>query len=192
MSQQARKVFDIEEQKAEDVLAAIKVVQPVLSIIREWGGKTQEYTKLTEDNSRLSNEIASIKHVVGLTCTLSTLAEELCEILDNKTLVYKESIKKEEELKNICSDMEKEVLLYQEYAKLFSWIDRSTIEKLLNLSHFSEKEEYLSMMFLLLNAGISHHNLEPLKWSKFTDRSYYIRLNGGWNWMLEKLMANEL
>ena len=39
MSEQARTVFDIEEQKAKDVLAAIKVVKSVLPIIREWGKK---------------------------------------------------------------------------------------------------------------------------------------------------------
>lgn len=191
MSEQARKVFNIEEQKAKDVLAAIKVVQPVLSLIREWGKKEQEYKQLSEDNKKLSEEISSVKHTVRLTINGSDLERQLTIILKDKSSEYEESSKREAELKCICDKLEREVLLYQEYAKMFSWIYKSIIEKVLELNTFLDKEEYLSMMFLFNNAGISNYNLEPLKWSVFKDKSYNIRFTCGWNWMLNKLKQNE-
>lgn len=195
MSEQARTVFNIEEQKAKDVMAAIKVVQPVLSIIRKWGKVTKEYTQLTEDNLKLSEEIASIKKVIELTCSGLSLEEDLNKILNNKSSEYEKSKKREEELKKISSDMEKDVLLYQEYAKLFNWIDHCIIEKVLNLHNYEDKEEYLSMMFLIFNAGISEQNLYPLKCCTMLrekHQHYYVRVNCGWNWMLNKLLLNEL
>lgn len=192
MSEQARKVFDIEEQQAKDVLSAIEVVQPVLSIIREWGKITKEYTKLTEDNVKLSEEIASIKKVIGLTCSGLSLEKDLMQILNNKSSEYEKSKKREEEFKCVYDNLEKEVILYQEYAKFFNWINKSIIEKVLNLRNFEDKEEYLSMMFLFLNAGISDYYLEPLKCSMFSERHYYIKVSGGWNWMLDRLLLNEI
>ena len=191
MSQQARTVFNIEEQKAKDVLAAIKVVHPVLAIIREWGVKEKDYEKVSEYNVELSKQMDSIATVCGLACKGLPLEQKLSQMLKNKASEHNETCKRESELKRICDDLEGEVVLYQEYAQMFSWIDKSIIEKVLHLSNFEDKEEYLSMMFLFLNAGISDYNLEPLKWSVFNERSYYIRLSSGWNWMLEKLKANE-
>lgn len=191
MSEQARTVFNIEEQKAKDVLAAIKVVQPVLSLIREGGKIKKEYAQLKEDNVKLSEEMASIKKVIELTCSGLALEKDLMQILNNKSSEYEKSKKREEELKCIYDNMKKEVTLYQEYANLFNWIDKSIIEKVLNLNNFEDKEEYLSMMFLFLNAGISDYNLEPLTCSMFRERYYYIPISNGWNWMLNKLLLNE-
>lgn len=90
--------------------------------------------------------------------------------------------------------MERELILYREYAKLFNWIDISVLERVLNLNNFEDKEEYFSMMFLLLNADISVYNLEPLR-CFINKEGYYANVlisSRGWNWMLEKLMANEL
>lgn len=194
MSEQARQVFNLKEQKAKDVLAAIQVVKPALSLAREWGRKTIEYTQLTKDNARLANEIESIKHVISLTSTGSTLAEELKEVLNEKSSEHEASLKKEEELKKIYEDMEREIILYQEYAKQFDWIDQNILRLVLKLNNFEDKEEYFSMMFLLLNANISEFNLEPLCYF-INKEGYYANVlisSRGWNWMLEKLVANEL
>lgn len=194
MSEQARKVFNIEEQKAKDVLAAIKTVQPVLSIIREWGVKEQEYKHVSENNKKLSEEISSLKHVIGLTCKGLDLEKDLSEILETRSSEYEVSLKGEAELKCICDKLEGEVLLYQEYAKMFSWIDKDIIEKVLNLNNFDDKEEFLSMMFLFLNASISYYNLKPL--NLFIGKEgYYTNVflsSGGWNNMLEYLKSNKL
>lgn len=99
MSEQSRKMFDIDEQKAKDVLAAIQAVKPVLSLAREWGIKTRTYTQVTEDNERLSEEIESIKYVIGLTCTGSMLAEELNKVLNEKSSEYEASLKKKKNLR---------------------------------------------------------------------------------------------
>ena len=194
MSENARTVFNIEEQKAKDVMAAIKAVQPVLSLIREGGKVKKEYTQLREDNVKLSEEIASIKKVIELTCRGLSLEKDLMQILNNKSSEYEKSKKREEELKCIYDNMGKEVTLYQEYANMFNWIDKSIIEKVLNLSNFEDKEEYLSMMFLFLNAGISDYYLEPLNCFMFKE-GYYLNCfmsSGAWNWMLNKLLLNEL
>ena len=194
MSENARTVFNIEEQKAKDVMAAIKAVQPVLSLIREWGKKEQEYKQLSEDNKKLSEEISSVKHTVRLTINGSDLERQLTIILKDKSSEYEKSKKREEELKCIYDNMGKEVTLYQEYANMFNWIDKSIIEKVLNLSNFEDKEEYLSMMFLFLNAGISDYYLEPLNCFMFKE-GYYLNCfmsSGAWNWMLNKLLLNEL
>jgi len=194
MSEQARQIFDFEVQVVKDVIAAAQVVKPVLSLAREWGRKTQEYTQLTADNAKTAKEIEGIKYVIGLTCTGSTLAEELKELFNKKSLEYEASLKKEEELKRIYDDIEEEICLYQSYAQLFNWIDKRVVEWVLKLNNFEDKEEYFSLMFLLLNADISIHNLEPLR--RFVNKEgYYANVlmsSRGWNWMLEKLMANEL
>ena len=194
MSENARTVFNIEEQKVKDVLTAIQTVKPVISLIREWGKITKQYTELKEDNAKLSEEIASIKKVIALTCTGLTLQNDLWQIVNNKSSEYEESKEREEELKCINDKMEKELIHYQEYANMFNWIDKSIIEKLLNLSDFEDKEEYLSMMFLFLNAGISDYYLEPLNCFRFKE-GYYLNCfisSGAWNWMLNKLLLNEL
>ena len=42
MSEQARKTFNVKEQKAKDVLAAIQTVKPVITLIREWGKRLEK------------------------------------------------------------------------------------------------------------------------------------------------------
>lgn len=194
MSEQARKVFNIEEQKAKDVLAAIKTVQPVLSIIREWGVKEQEYKHVSENKKKLSEEISSLKHVIGLTCKGLDLEKDLSEMLETRSSEYEVSLKGEEKLKGICKDLEGEVLLYQEYAKMFTWIDNNVIEEILKLNNFEDKEEFLSMIFLFLNAKVLYYNLEPLHC--FIDKEGYhinaLTSSNGWNWMLNQLKLNKL
>jgi len=194
MSEKARTVFNIEEQKAKDVLAAIKVVQPVLSIIRYWGVKEKEYEKVSENNAELAKQMESIAHVCGLTCEGLALKEELSQLLKDKSSKHKEFSQREKELKCICTDLEEEVILYQKYAKMFSWIDKDIIEKVLNLNNFDNKEEFLSMMFLFLNAGISYYNLKPLNFF-IGKEGYYTNVllsSGGWNNMLKYLKSNKL
>ena len=119
MSEQARKGFNIEEQKAKDVLAAIKAIKPVISLIREWGKVEQEYVQISEDNKKLSKEIESIEHVIGLAFSEGQLKKDLSKILEEKSSKYKVDTKKEEELKSVCDDMEREVVSYQNYAEGF-------------------------------------------------------------------------
>ena len=190
MSENARTVFNIEEQKAKDVMAAIKVVQPALSLIREEGKIKKEYIQLKEDNAKLSEEITSIKKVIALTCTGLTLQNDLWQIVNNKSSEYEESKEREEELKIIYDNMEKEVILYQEYAKLFNWVDNNVIEEVLKSNDFEEKEKFLAMMFLFLNSNISKYNLGPLHC--FAGREGYHAIHQGWNWMLNKLILSEL
>ena len=190
MSQQARTVFNIEEQKAKDVLAAIKVVQPVISLIREWGNITKEYTQLKENNAKLSEEITSIRKVIALTCTGLMLQNDLCQIVDKKSSEYEESKEKEEELKDIYDNMEKEIITYREYADLFNWIDQNIVEKVVKLNNFEDQEEFLSMIFLFLNANVRKYYLKPL--NCFVGRKGFSAIHNDWDWMLEKLIANEI
>lgn len=194
MNEQARTVFNIEEQKAKDVLAAIQVVHPVISIIREWGKVEQEYEKTVNYNIKLSEEIKSIKYVLGITCTADELKERLSEILEDKFSEYKTSMQKEEKLKIICDDMENEVILYQQYANMYTWIKKNNIKRILDIKSFEDKEEYLSLMFLLLNANLAYYDLRTLYY--FNDREEY-QINSliscnGWNNMLKKLKSNEI
>lgn len=190
MSENARTVFNIEEQKAKDVLAAIQTVKPVISLIREWGKITKEYTQLKEDNAKLSEEIASIKKVIALTCTGLTLQNDLWQIVNNKSSEYEEAKEKEEELKSIYDNMEKEIIFYREYVNLFNWVDKNIVEEVVKLNDFENKEEFLSMIFLFLNANVSKYNLKPLYC--FIGREGYCAIHNGWNWMLDKLKSNEL
>ena len=195
MSKQARKVFDIEEQKAKDVLAAIKTIMPVISRIREWGKVEKEYKQIATNNEQLFKEIESIKHVIGLAFSEGQLKKDLSKILEEKSSKYKVDTKKEEELKIVCNVMEIEVISYQKYAGVFDWITKKCLEKVLELNTFN-KEEFLSMMFLLLNANVSYEVRKILE-LKYSNRIREYRINylvssDGWNYMLEKLKANEL
>ena len=195
MSEQARKVFNIEEQKAKDVLAAIKAIMPVISLIREWGKVEQEYEQIADANRKLSKEIESIKHVIGLAFSEGQLKKDLLKILEEKSSKYKVDTKKEEELKSICDNMEREVISYQNYAEGFDWITKSVLQELFKLDTFG-KEKFFSMMFLLLNANASYEVRKIVELQYFDCIKEY-RINclvssGGWNYMLEKLKANEL
>ena len=195
MSGQARKVFNIEEQKAKDVLAAIKAIVPVISLIREWGKVEEEYVQISEGNEKLSKEIESIEHVIGLAFSEGQLKKDLSKILEEKSSKYKVDTKKEEELKSICDNMEREVVSYQNYAENFDWIGKSILEILLELETF-DKEEFLSMIFLLLNAKVSQEALRIIPY-KYSNHIQEYKINAlissfGWNIMLDKLKENKL
>lgn len=196
MSEQARKTFNVKEQKAQDVLAAIQTVKPVISLIREWGKRLERYKSLAYKNQKLSEEISSIKLTISLTINESDLERQLTAILENKSSEYTESIKEETKLKSICEDLEKEINLYKEYAASFNWVDKTILKALLGLNSFEDKEEFLSMMFIFFLSKLYNNSCNLKLMQRFKGRAEYcynpFARENGYNEMFEKLMQNKL
>lgn len=183
MEKKARKVFDLNEQQAKDVLAAIKAIVPVISLIREWGKAEQELSKVKSDNLRLRTEVESLEKTTEILSD-SDIVEKLKEETEKKKKEYQENNEKKVGLKEKCEAYEDEVICYQDYAEMFSWIDDDVFKKTSELSSFEDEEEILAMAFLLLNSGTN------LKGFHSFDMDNIIAL--GWNDMLRMLKANEL
>lgn len=195
MSEQARKVFNIEEQRAKDILAAIKTISPVIPLIREWGIAEQQLLPVKEEEKKLKEEIELIKNTINLLedRVIALLAKEH----NKRCRAYSEIYEKCEELKQKCKFYESQVIYYREYAELFSWVDIKDLKKLLDLNYFQDKDEFLSMVFLALN---NNNNKSPTlgEWQSL-EKSLKISIKdvgsiflNGWNYMLKKLKANEL
>lgn len=155
MKQESRKVFDVNEQRAKDVFAAIKTIVPVISIIREWGKFEQECNQIAIDNKKLFEEMKAIKQVIELTCTGGELEASLSKVLKEKSDKYNVSTQKAAELQKICNDMQNEVCKYQLYSKSFNYINNKEVIRILLKANF-DKEEFLSMLFLVHSVKVSH------------------------------------
>lgn len=186
MSEQARKVFYIEEQKAKDVLAAIKAIEPVISLIRVWGKTEQELLTAEQEEKRLKEEIDAIDVTIKL--LTGDIVGALAEEHDKRCRAYRETQGKCEELREKCKNFEAEVISYQEYVKLYNW--ENTYIKPYS---FETKEEILALLFYLYNVKFTNDSIIKSlflqKW--FNNQSCYY-LEDGWNRMLEGLKANKI
>lgn len=195
MSNEARKIFDIEEQKAKEIIAAIKAVAPVIPLIREWGRHEKELCDLTVK----IKELQKVTDAIAITIESvedKSLKQQLQREYDLKVTNHNIAKKREIELQGICKNMELEVISYQKYAKLHGWVTLDNLKKALELEPFEKDEELLSIMFFIYNRKTS--NVDSSKEKTFIEhrfsekqKMFYFILDG-WNKMLDSLKANKI
>lgn len=190
MSEQARQVFDLEEQKAKDVLAAIKTIVPVISLIREWGKVEKELESAKKEKTRLTKEIASIGKTLGV-LSGTAIIDDLAEERNKRCRMCAEVKEKGEELQRKYDEYEQQVISYQNYASLFGGRHVFARQRVLEQNSFEGKDELLAMLFFLYNKedGFGFQERFQVE-SRFRDRLPRAFLDD-WNSMLAVLKANE-
>lgn len=190
MSEQARKVFNIEEQVAKDILTAIKVIFPVIPLIRERGKIEREREEACNNAERLSIEIKTLKDALDILSD-NRVIKPISEACEQKMKLLEEFNKKANELTRICDDLKAETVLYRDYAKdYFSDLMQDDILEELVFPKLKTRNQYLTILFLsysytnvvsdFIVRFLADKNIDP------------IIFTGGWKYMLEKLKANEL
>lgn len=149
MSEETLKEFNLEEQKAKDIEAAVKTIIPVISIIRKWG-KTKEVCEWYQNENNIMYGMLKISEN-----KLSSTDKKF--VKDKAIPEYEEMFERYQKTCSIIkeyfynlSQFENLVNQYKEYASLFNWITVKDVEKTLGLYDFSE-DEILSLLFLVLN-----------------------------------------
>lgn len=195
MNKEIRKPFSLEEQRAKDLLAAIKTVTPVIDLIREWGKQEKEYNEVMEKEKALSKEIESIKYVLGIAYTGGELKDSLSTLLEKKETSYKEVSEQVKELKAICDSYENEVISYQDYVDLFT-VDEDIILNVLELKLLKTKDEGLAIVFFIYNHNFfESRRLKaglPFFFKDCEGLMFRLLSNESWNKMLSELKEGKI
>ena len=178
MSTEIRKAFNLVNQKEKDILAAVKNIIPVISVIREWGKIEQEYNLALIEKNKVLTEIKSIEHVLEIAFSGDEIKEPLSKQLEKKKENVQELWNKTQRLKKTCEYLELEVMEYQSYARLFSWINEEDFKKA--VKSLSSREENLAIIFLALNSGARGHWYNAYD-DEGESSKYYNHLLFGWN-----------
>lgn len=195
MSSEARKVFDIEEQKAKEIIAAIKAVAPVIPLIREWGRYEKELYNVTvkiEELHKITDAIAITIEAVED----DSLKEQLQRELNTRVINYNVAKIRESELQDICNNIEKEVISYQKYARIHGWVTLDNLKEALKLEPFEEDKDLFSIMFFIYNRNSMESSKEKEK--SFIKDRYSINkqicsfILQDWNTMLDSLKSNQI
>lgn len=151
MSVETRKPFNIEEQRAKDLLAATRTITPVISLIREWGKAEKELEEVCGEVKKISKEIKTIKDALKILSgnqvieALQIAEKEKCEL-------HNQLYTKTKELQQTCDDFEKEVISYQDYTKQFNrCIDRDVLSEVV-LNKLKTQDQRWALLFLAYNA----------------------------------------
>ena len=186
MSVETRKPFNIEEQRAKDLLAAIKTITPVISLIREWGKAEKELEEVCGEVKKISKEIKTINDALEI-LSGNQVIEALQIAKKEKCELHSQLYTKREELKQICDGFEKEVISYQDYTKQFrKWINRDVLTEFV-LTKLKTQNQYWALLFLVYNADNEIAFVKSyLKGINF----YPDVLGNGWNYMLKYLKNN--
>lgn len=193
MSGEARKVFDIEEQKAKEIITAIKAAAPVIPLIREWGRYEKELCDLTVKIKELQKVIDAIAITIE-SVEDNSLKEQLQKEVDIRVTNYNVAKIREGELQGICKNIEEEVISYQKYAKLHGWVTLDNLKKALELEPFEEDKDLLPVMFFVYNRNSMQAGSE--KERAFIQVRYSMNdkiwtfVFKDWNTMLESLKSN--
>ena len=185
MSTEERKKFNIEEQRAKDLLAATKTITPVISLIREWGKAEKELEEICGEVKKLSKDIGILRNALELIDGGDKLI--ISEVKERKCQLHNQLYTKREELKQICDGFEKEIISYQEYTKQFSkWINRDVLTEFV-LTKLKTQNQYWALLFLVYNADNEIAFVKSyLKGINFHPDV----LDKGWNYMLKYLKNN--
>ena len=195
MSSEARKVFDIEEQKAKEIIAAIKASAPVIPLIREWGRYEKELYNVTvkiEELHKITDAIAITIEAVED----DSLKEQLQRELNTRVINHNVAKIRESELQDICKNIEKEVISYQKYARIHDWVTLDNLKEALKLEPFEEEKDLFSIMFFIYNRNSVESSKEKEK--SFIKDRYSINkeicsfILQDWNTMLDSLKSNKI
>lgn len=189
MCEQARKVFNIKEQRAKDFLTAIKTISAVIPLIREWGKVEKEWKEINAKKGKISNEIKTLKNALEILSD-NHVIKVISEEYEEKTKVYNELCKKYDELLEFYVSFENEVELYKKYAEDFAGLVSDEILAELVLPKLKNQNECLAILFWSYNVkSVVHEPIKSFLAQKNFDTSIY-RL--GLKNMIEELKANEL
>ena len=193
MSSEARKVFDVEEQEAKEVITVIKAVAPVISLIRDWGRYEKEFYDVTHKLKELKKIIDAMKITIE-SVKDNSLKQQLQIELHTRIENYDTYETRERNLRGTCTIIEKQVILYRKYARNHGWVTLDNLKKALKLEPFEEYEDLLSIMFFVYNRNSSNSSNEKEKlfiedrYSINNEKSSFIFKD--WNEMLESLKSN--
>lgn len=145
MSTETRQAFNLSNQKEKDILAAVKTITPVISIIREWGKAERE---ISEVKGKLKKNNAEYQR-------LSSIADRITEIGKNALNIafernYEERKKLSErvnKLQEVCNNFEKQVINYQNYVRTFKHVEGNIIQMIQGSNLFENEED--SVCFLV-------------------------------------------
>ena len=193
MSLEARKIFNFEEQRANDILQAIKTITPVISIIREWGKAENELTDVTTKVAELKENISALRKSLNI-----ILKEDVKQAINNEIkdqLVELEKFsRKKETLKEKCERHESEIVDYQRYVKLFQDINTHIMELVFKVYSFEKDDEFFAMIFMFiinesrnLDARYLIQKYQSHRWS-----NSFLLLSNGLNYMLKQLQENKI
>lgn len=148
MSEQTRKKFDIEEQRANDVIAAIKTIVPLVSVIREWGKVAKELSSVRERLKELELNQETLNRsceIISNNSVKSAIEEEI-SIQAKELELFSQ---RELQLSESYQELDNEIVAYREYMKYFSYVSDEIVDKVLELNSFEDKDEVLAMICLL-------------------------------------------
>lgn len=195
MNSEARKVFDVEEQKAKEIITAIKAIAPVIPLIREWGRFEKELYNVTvkiEELHKITDAIAITIEAVED----DSLKEQLQRELNTRVINHNVAKIRESELQDICNNIEKEVISYQKYARIHGWVTLDNLKEALKLEPFEEEKDLFSIMFFIYNRNSVESSKEKEK--SFIKDRYSINkeicsfILQDWNTMLDSLKSNKI
>lgn len=193
MSLEARNTFNSEEQRAKDVLQAIKTITPVISVIKEWGSCEKELIQVADEVTKFKKNISELRE------SLNIISDEFVRnTINYKIKVDSEELEKisskKETLKKKCEKLENELIEYKKYAISFKDISDNIMEIVFKENSFENEDEFLAMIFIVLNID-----------SKFLDIRYHVQkyqasrwpntfllLSNGWAYMLQELKQNKI
>lgn len=146
MNTEKRKVFNLEDQKVKDILAAIKTITPVISLISVWGKKERAYEEVSDDVKKVSKDIKILRDAAKI------LSDQQAKELLSKTErekydLYQALSQKEEILKRECKELEDEVNAYVNYAKKWVGITKNTIDRLISLNSYTKYDDAMALLF---------------------------------------------
>lgn len=193
MSENTRKKFDIEEQRARDYITAIKTIVPLVSIIREWGKVAKELSSVRERLKELELNQETLNRsceIISNNSVKSAIEEEI-SIQAKELELFSQ---KELQLSEMYFELEEEIKTYREYMDDFLYVSDKIVDKVLELNSFENKEEVLAMLCFFNHVDNNYCDddrmLAIARGYGIVESGNEIQICSGWNAMLNYLMNN--
>lgn len=181
MSETARKMFDISEQLAEDLIRTIEVISPVITVIREWGKCEQEYRKAKDQSENLKEQLESFRKTISFLCEDDPTRKALeakYEVLQQAAEAYKQKAKSLDEANR---QYEQEVVDYMAYSRILN-VNEKIWNKVLE-SMKVDNDNALCILFILHTGRTDTREKNKILKQYFKD--YPVDLTIDWNRFLD-------
>lgn len=196
MSEKARKEFDLTGQRLKDLYDTIKIIVPVISIIRELGHYEGKLSEVDNALDKIENDLDSLKRVIENIENKMTKKD-----IEKLILNYSKEKDKLDQSKVLlsqdCNELKGIISAYKTYVMDMKWAT-FYVRDLLS-EYFLEKEEYLALLFILYDDYQPNIDaIEAIKEKcRIEGKNDIITtlsgcITGGLNYMLKTLKANEI
>ena len=172
------------EESVRKLVEAIKMIKPIISRIRELGNSTKELTALQQKAKESESELQE-----NIEKGIST--DEHIKRVNSLTKIYKDCKK----YQTICEEIEGELISYKQYASA-CYCNLTVLKTTFKLKPIQDKDEYLALIFMLLN---NDHNIDTEELMTFIKESFPDDvdeacglLQNGWEYMLKELKENKI